>query len=211
MVAAGGAGGMVWSNAWLRAHNERLRQEIERADYYAAESDRQRRLAQEREALADRHLHAAQLRLARQACDVGQFERAQEVLLDDVYGPGPRHRDFAWWYLWRLSRREVALLGRHDAPVRRVDLSPDGRTLASCDAAGGIILWDASSGRSRTHPVRAHRPGRMARLLARWAGPRLRPATATPRQPARKKSCSGTLPGAGSSLGPRASSPTRSA
>jgi hypothetical protein len=51
--------------------------------------------------------------------------------------------------LWRSSRREVALLGRHDAPVRRVDLSQDGRTLASCDAAGGIILWDPLSGQSR--------------------------------------------------------------
>jgi serine/threonine protein kinase len=140
LVAIGGAGEMAWSNAWLRTHNERLRQEMNRADGFSRDSQRQRRLALEREALADRHLHAAQLRLAAQACDVSQFERAQEVLLDDVYGPGPTHRDFAWWYLWHKSRREVALLGRHDAPVRRVDLSPDGRTLASCDQAGGIIL-----------------------------------------------------------------------
>ena len=149
MVAAGATGEMVWSNAWLRDHNDRLRLEIERTNHYAGESDRQRRLAQERQAMADRHLHAAQMRLARQACDVGQFERVQEILLDDVYGPGPRHRDFAWRYLWRLSRRDVALIGRHDAPVRRVEMSPDGRTLASCDAAGGIILWDADSGCSR--------------------------------------------------------------
>jgi eukaryotic-like serine/threonine-protein kinase len=135
IVAIGTAGAMVWSNTWLRAHNKRLEQEKDRADRHAGE--------------ADRHLHAAQMRLARQACDVGQFERAQEILLDDVYGPGPRHCDFAWRYLWRLSRREVALLGLHPAPVRRVDLSPDGRTLASCDAAGGIILWDTSSSRSR--------------------------------------------------------------
>jgi WD40 repeat protein len=149
IVAVGAGGAMVWSNAWLRAHNERLRQEIDRADRHAREAERQRRLGRLGEALADRHLHAAQVRLARQACAAGQFERAQEILLDDVYGPGPRHRDFAWRYLWRLSRREVALLGRHQAPVRRVDLSPDGRTLASCDAQGGIILWDTPSGRSR--------------------------------------------------------------
>ena len=170
IVAAGAAGGMVWSNAWLRAHNERLRHEIDRADRHAGESDRQRRLALEREALADRHLHAAQLRLARQACDVGQFERAQEILLDDVYGPGPGHRDFAWRYLWRFSRREVALLGRHDAPVRRIDLSPDGRTLASCDAAGGIILWDAHRVALAGRRLSGHSGrGRVARLLARRA------------------------------------------
>jgi hypothetical protein len=141
---------MAWSNAWLRAHNESLRQEKNRAELHSLESERQQRLALEREALADRHLHAAQLRLDGQAWGAGQFERAQEVLQDDIYGPGPMHRDFAWWYLWRSSRREVALLGHHNAPVRRVDLSPDGRTLASCDAAGGIILWGPNSGRSRT-------------------------------------------------------------
>jgi WD40 repeat protein len=148
-VAAASAGGMAWSNAWLRAHNERLRLEIERADRHAAEAERQGRLAADREALADRHLHAAQLRFARQACDVGQFERAQEVLQDDVNGPGPGHRDFAWWYLWRFSRREVALLGRLEAPVRHAALSPDGKTLASSDATGGIILWDPVAGRAR--------------------------------------------------------------
>jgi WD40 repeat protein len=149
VVATAGAGGMTWSNAWLRAHNERLRDEKNRADGYLLDSHQQQRLAEAREALADRHLHAAQLRLAAQACEVGHFERAQEVLEDDVYGPGPMHRDFAWRYLWHNSRRDVALLGRHEAPVRRVDLSPDGRTLASCDMAGGIILWDASSGQAR--------------------------------------------------------------
>jgi WD40 repeat protein/serine/threonine protein kinase len=149
IVGIGTAGDIAWSNAWLRSHNQRLQQEIDRANHHAEEAERQQRLAVEREAMADRHLHAAQLRLARQAYDVGQFERAQEVLLDDVYGPGPEHRDFAWRFLWRLSRREVALLGSHQAPVRRVDLSPDGRTLASCDAAGGMILWDTSSSRSR--------------------------------------------------------------
>jgi WD40 repeat protein len=149
IVALVAAGGMTWSNAWLRAHNERLQQEIDRANHHARQAERHQRIAEARRALADRHLHAAQVRLARQAYDAGQFERVQEVLLDDIYGPGLRHRDFAWSYLWRLSRREVALLGRHQAPVRRVALSPDGRTLASCDAVGGIILWDTATGRSR--------------------------------------------------------------
>jgi eukaryotic-like serine/threonine-protein kinase len=149
LVVSGTAGQMAWSNAWLREHNSRLQSAIARADRHASDAHQQRKLALAREALSDRHLHAAQLRLARQACDVGQFERAQEVLLDDVNGPGPRYRDFAWNYLWQFSRREVALLGRHDAPIRGVDLSPDGRTLASCDASGRIILWDPISGQAR--------------------------------------------------------------
>jgi WD40 repeat protein/serine/threonine protein kinase len=149
IVTCGAAGGLAWSNSWLQAHNERLKRESDRADRHAEDADRQRQIAVEREELTDRHLHAAQLRLASQACDVGQFERAQEVLLDDVYGPGPRHLDFAWRYLWRVSRREVALLGHHPAPVRRIELSPDGRTLASGDAGGGVLLWDTSSRRCR--------------------------------------------------------------
>src|SRR5262249_25411671 len=60
IVAGCAAAGMAWSNAWLREHNERLEREIERANRFASESDRQRRLALEREELADRHLHAAQ-------------------------------------------------------------------------------------------------------------------------------------------------------
>ena len=188
IVAAGVAAGMAWSNAWLRAHNERLEREIERADRFAGESNRQRRLAQEREALADRHLHAAQLRLARQACDVGQFERAQEVLLDDDYGPGPAHRDFAWRYLWRFSRRDVALLGRHDAPVHRVELSPDGRILASGDSAGGIILWDAIEWHQRSAPDRPLRAGGLAGLLARRAAARIGRPIGTVRRPARSSS-----------------------
>jgi eukaryotic-like serine/threonine-protein kinase len=152
IITIGSAGAMAWSNSWLHAHNLRLQQEKDRADRHSEDADRQRQLALEREGLADRHLHAAQLRLARQACDVGQFERAQEVLLDDVNGPGPRHIDFAWRNLWRLSRREIALLGHHEAPVRRIDLSPDGHTLASCDSGGGIILWDTATRRSRATP-----------------------------------------------------------
>ena len=179
MVAAGAAGGMIWSNAWLRAHNERLRREIERANHYAGESDRQRRIALEREALADRHLHAAQLRLARQACDVGQFERVQEILLDDVYGPGPRHRDFAWRYLWRLSRREVALLGRHEAPVRASSCPPTAarwpRAMRRAASSSGTWTRDASGPRSRVTPAR--RNGSPSRPTG---GSSPRPAAATP-------------------------------
>jgi hypothetical protein len=109
IVGIGAVGEMAWSNARLRAHNERLRRAIDRADRNAGEAERLQRLAEEHNALTDRHLHATQMRLAGQAFDVGQFERVQEILLDDVYGPGPWHRDFGRRYRWRLSRREVAL------------------------------------------------------------------------------------------------------
>jgi hypothetical protein len=79
-----------------------------------------------------------------------EFERAQEILLDDVYKPRPEHRDFAWRYLWRLSRREVAPLGRHDAPVRRIELSPDGRTLASASNDRTVRIWDLARGECRS-------------------------------------------------------------
>ena len=64
-----------WSNARLRTINQRLEAEIDRADRNARE-------AQDHARKSERHALGAQLRLAAQALDVGQPERAQEVLRD---------------------------------------------------------------------------------------------------------------------------------
>ncbi len=78
------------STVMHREHEAALRAEIDRANHHHQEAERQR-------CLVDRHYHAAQLRLARQAIDSRQFEVAQN-LLDEVVP----HRDggdpgaFAW-------------------------------------------------------------------------------------------------------------------
>ncbi len=40
-------------------------------------------------------------------------------------------------------------LAGHTAPVHAVDLTPDGRLAASCDADGHVIAWDVASGQRR--------------------------------------------------------------
>ena len=125
--------GMGWANARLRQSNDQLSREVERADRHALE--------------VDRHLRAARLNLARQAIEAGQDERAQAILADASTAAGPHLRDFAWTYLWNLSRRHLAVWGHHEAKVRRVVLSPDGTTLASGDRSGRVQVWDVATGR----------------------------------------------------------------
>ena len=137
--------GMGWSNARLRTLNDQLRREVNRADRHAREVERQRKLVADREAITDRHLHAARLNLARQAIEAGQPERAQAVLSDASAAMGSRRRDFAWRHLWQLSRRNLALWGRHDGLITRVILSADGGTLASSDQQGQVALWDVAT------------------------------------------------------------------
>ncbi len=137
--------GIVWSNLWLRTHNEELRREVARTDQQAAEANRQRRLVADREAITDRHLHAARLNLARQAISAGQPERAQAILADPSAAAGTGRHDFTWHYLWNQARRDLAVWGHHEAMIRQVALSPDRATLASADQAGQVRLWDVAT------------------------------------------------------------------
>ncbi len=139
--------GMAWSTALRRSFNARHQREVARADRHAREVEHQRSVIAEREAITDRHLHAARLNLARQAIEAGQPERAQAVLSDTSAAAGSRRNDFSWRYLRQLSRGDVALWGRHDHLIRQLTLSPDGATLASSDLSGRVHLWDVATHR----------------------------------------------------------------
>ena len=141
LAVAGLIGILVWSNARQRHSLARLVAEKYARDTSADEADRQRRLA-------ERHLHGAQLRLAGQALDDGQFERAQDILHDLEPGPGDVDlRGFAWHALWRRARRDVVPMYGHDRDVHTLAIAPDGRTLVSGDVGGTIRLWDLATGR----------------------------------------------------------------
>ena len=75
LVLVGIVGAALWSNSRLRAVNERLESEIDRADRNARE-------ARIHALTSERHARGAQLRLAAQALDAAQPERAQQILGD---------------------------------------------------------------------------------------------------------------------------------
>jgi eukaryotic-like serine/threonine-protein kinase len=130
----------LWSNARLRAFNQQLQAERDRADRHARE-------AQDQARLAERHAVGAQLRLAAQAIDSGQPERAQEVLRDlPTSAGGEVRRSFVWRYLWGRARRDVVVLVGPTPNFGEMALSPDGKTLATTDRSEGLVLRDAVTG-----------------------------------------------------------------
>src|SRR6185312_12608142 len=88
--------------------------------------------ARKQSRFAERHLHAALLRQVREAIDRRDFEQAQEILYGTRTGlDGADLRDFSWYYLRRLARRELVLLPDSDLGLNGTSLSRDGQTLAA--------------------------------------------------------------------------------
>ena len=79
-------------------------------------------------------------------------------LNDIVYSPdGTRlavGSNIGIWLYDAHTRAEIALLTGHTGVVMSVAYSPDGGTLASGSGRGDgtIRLWDATTGRHKTHP-----------------------------------------------------------
>jgi serine/threonine protein kinase len=149
LMAAGVAvvGGLVWSNLWLNRHSERLRIERDRADQLNGLLKNQRDLAEDRRCVADHHLYAFRLRQAVEALQVRRFEKAQEILRDcrPERGEDDPH-EFAWHYLWRESRKHVAVLSERNESVTALAVSPGGRRLATGDRDGTVRLRDPETG-----------------------------------------------------------------
>ena len=54
--------------------------------------------------------------------------------------------------LWEVSPlREIALLGRQEARIKSIAISPDGREVASCGDDKMISLWDIEDRRLISH------------------------------------------------------------
>jgi eukaryotic-like serine/threonine-protein kinase len=140
LLAVGLAAAVFQYTIWLRRHGQALETEYARANRNADRANQLRRLA-------NRHLHAAQLRLASAALEVAQLERAQDILHDQIANAGEDDpRDFAWHVLWKRATSQIAPLYGHERDVRALALSPDGHTLASGDEAGTVRLWDLRTG-----------------------------------------------------------------
>lgn len=123
----------------LSEHNRRLGRALARAD------------ASERTAWA--HLYAANIRLASQALDIGDFVRCRDYLdrCRPVTGGGEGSatdmRGFEWRFLMGLLpfKPGKEVLEAHQSGVTCVTYSPDGSRLATCGLDGKIKLWSSAT------------------------------------------------------------------
>ena len=114
--------------------------------------------AERKERAIERAAYVSQWKSIQQAWSARHVETVQALLEELRPGPGRLdQRGFEWYLLRRLAHRDESILHGHEARVRAVAISPDGRTLASGDEGGWVILWDISRWRERGR-VKAH-PG----------------------------------------------------
>ena len=122
-----------------------------RAAEQATAAHIERARAEQQERIARRHWHGSQVKLAQQAWEAGHVELAQELLANErLEAGGGGLQGFEWSYLHRLCHRDFSLLWGHTAALYSLAVSADGRTLASCDLYGKILLHDLATGRART-------------------------------------------------------------
>jgi WD40 repeat protein len=124
-------------------------QQAGRAERYAREEVRQRRLAEVREKTARRYLYAVQMNLAQQAWENGNVARALELLEAQRPGASEDLRGWEWRWLWRLCHGHAlaTLPGSSKAWIDSIAVSPDGKTLAVACYSGRIDLFDLATRR----------------------------------------------------------------
>jgi WD40 repeat protein len=159
-----GSCGLLWHDAVLRAKNDELRREAQRAERHAQDADVQRNLADRQARLLRRQPAGSRLFQTQQAILAGNFEAARRLLEDAAPEFGtPAASTFAWRYLVESVRDHVEVLSGHQGMVDCLAISPDGWILATGDDRGEIPLWDLEGGRCRMALSGSHHAiGRLA-------------------------------------------------
>jgi WD40 repeat protein len=106
---------------------------------------RQRERAEQGEQKYRRLLYAAQMNLAQQDAEAGNFGRLAETLAS--HQPGEEDlRGFEWYYFWRLAHGDLMTL-KHASFVSMLAFTPDGNILVTGEGGGKVRLWEADTGR----------------------------------------------------------------
>jgi hypothetical protein len=111
----------------------------------------QRRLVERKELAARQNLYAADINLAQQAVETGNFGRAEELLAEYLPRPGVEDlRGFEWHHFWHRVRGDsIGVLHGHSEVVSSLRLSPDGGQLYSGGFDGTVRRWSLADRRVR--------------------------------------------------------------
>jgi len=146
-------GVLLWRGAWLRRHNQDLRETVARAErdmQLAERAAQQARIeiarGEEREQFGRRYGLATQVKLLYETFESGNVTLAGKMLDALRPAPGmPEPRGFAWGYIRQLFRPEVRRIGTAQPlkhPVLKLAASSDNRTIAAGMSDGRVVLWD---------------------------------------------------------------------
>jgi serine/threonine protein kinase len=141
-VALVGFGLITWK--WLEADRLRVAAESERK-----EVGRQRDIANDHRRVAQRNLYRSNVRLAKQAVDVGRLEFARTLLHEAADGlPGDDDlRGLEWHYLQRLANPVAQTIARLPAEVDGAAVTRDGRLVACACTDGVVRVINTTDGR----------------------------------------------------------------
>lgn len=108
---------------------------------------KQKQFAETQAAITRQNLYATDMALVHRALDAGNLALARELIESQRPTPGQQDlRGFEWRYFWKRSRGDqLFTLSGHARDVSSIAISRDGRIIASGDAEGTIIVWDATS------------------------------------------------------------------
>src|SRR5262249_4503780 len=107
------------------------------------------KLANAQKLLAGRRFHNAQIYLANLAVEAGDIPRPLDLLESLRTKPDEDDlRTFEWYYLWQRCNHSLRLTCRgHERQVPCVQVSPDGKTIASVSHDNTIRLWNLATGK----------------------------------------------------------------
>jgi len=111
--------------------------------------NRARVVAEEGELKARRNAYGADMGVVQQAIDQRRFKYVRQLLESHRPAAGQTDvRGWEWRYLWEQWRGPpVTTLARHAGSISGINVSPDGRWIASLDNPGTLKLWSVAAQR----------------------------------------------------------------
>ena len=140
-----------------------------------AETEELRKEGLKREAILKKHLHIADCARPGRHVDSGEDSRELSSCSAVTFQlrRRTRTRGFAWHHMDAMCRYEPQVLGKHDAPLHCLAVSPDDRWLATGDDKGVIKIWDLAT-QKEVRAGRADARHHAGNVLCRQQTPRCR-------------------------------------